>query len=79
MRMMLCLLPTFYYWAPWMATLLIAEGEEHKLPYEIVFSSFILAFMMGNYLFQMFSAPSPVAGSAAPNIGGAFQVDVRPY
>ena len=64
-----------YYWAPWMASLLIAEGEEHKLPYEIVFSSFIVASMLGNYLFQMFSVPSAVSGSAAPNIGGAFQVD----
>ena len=63
-----------YYWAPWMASLLIAEGEEHKLPYEIVFSSFIVASMLGNYLFQMFSAQSPVLGSGSPNIGGAFQV-----
>ena len=62
-----------YYWAPWMAALLIAEGEDHKLPYEIVFSSFIVASMLGNYLFQMLSAPSPAAGGATPNMGGLFQ------
>lgn len=43
-----------FYWAPWMSTL--ASEEDHHLPYEIIFSSFIVASMLGSYLFQMYSS-----------------------
>jgi hypothetical protein len=45
-----------FYWAPWMS-LIAAESEQH-LPYEIIFSSFVLASMLGNYLFQMYAKGS---------------------
>jgi hypothetical protein len=42
-----------FYWAPWMQ--ILASEEDHHLPYEIIFSSFIVASMLGNYLFQVYS------------------------
>jgi hypothetical protein len=41
-----------FYWAPWL-TLMIVE-EYNKVPYEIVFSTYIAASMMGNYLYQLY-------------------------
>ncbi len=40
-----------YYWAPWMTSLY--ADEKVNLPFEIIFSSFIVASMLGNYTFQM--------------------------
>jgi hypothetical protein len=40
-----------FSWAPWMDT--IAREASQHLPYEVIFSSMILASMLGNYLFQM--------------------------
>ena len=50
-----------FYWAPWFD--LIAdeeegEGEGQHIPYEMVFASFILSSMLGNYLFQMYAKNS---------------------
>ena len=41
-----------FYWAPWMS--FMADDEDHKLPYEILFSCFILASMLGHYMFQLY-------------------------
>eukprot|EP00597_Dinobryon_sp_UTEXLB2267_P005347 CAMPEP_0170062026 /NCGR_PEP_ID=MMETSP0019_2-20121128/3397_1 /TAXON_ID=98059 /ORGANISM="Dinobryon sp., Strain UTEXLB2267" /LENGTH=345 /DNA_ID=CAMNT_0010268051 /DNA_START=358 /DNA_END=1395 /DNA_ORIENTATION=+ len=61
-----------YYWAPWMATLVQSEEDSQALPYEVIFSSFIVASMLGNYLFQLHSAPTAASpGGGGP--GGAFQ------
>jgi hypothetical protein len=42
-----------FYWAPWLT--MIAREESHSIPYEIIFSSYIAASMLGNYLYQLFS------------------------
>lgn len=52
-----------FYWAPWMS--ILASEEDHHLPYEIIFSSFIVASMLGNYLFQLYCAsPGALVESA---------------
>lgn len=40
-----------FYWAPWLSSLTLDAVE--SLPYEIIFSTFIVASMLGNYVFQM--------------------------
>jgi hypothetical protein len=61
-----------FYWAPWMDT--IAREAFQHLPYEVIFSSMILASMLGNYLFQMFARGSGGSrhsrGRAAGPAGG---------
>lgn len=60
-----------YYWAPWMTSITPAQEEGPSLPYEVIFSSFIVASMIGNYLFQLYAMPSPGGGGGGP--AGAFQ------
>ena len=43
-----------FYWAPWLS--MIAREEQHSVPHEIIFASYISASMLGNYLFQLFSS-----------------------
>lgn len=54
-----------FYWAPWL-TSLVSE-EDIKLPYEIVFASFIGASMLGNYIFQMISQSQQQSSSGTSN------------
>eukprot|EP01038_Epipyxis_sp_PR26KG_P007409 gene7409-10100_t len=45
-----------FYWAPWINAI-VTEGEgQQKIPYEILFSSFIVGSMLGNYLYQMYAS-----------------------
>lgn len=43
-----------FYWAPWISSMIIEEDQ--TVPFEIVFSTYILASMLGNYLHQMYAA-----------------------
>ena len=61
-----------FYWAPWMD--MIASEKDQRLPYEVVFSSFVLASMLGNYLFQLLArGPNALLGSTENTfqVGGA--------
>jgi hypothetical protein len=49
-----------FYWAPWMDTIEFDRGQH--VPYEIAFACFILASMLGNYLFQMYGKSSTFFG-----------------
>jgi len=42
-----------FYWAPWISSMVVEEDQ--TVPFEIVFSTYILASMLGNYLHQMYS------------------------
>jgi hypothetical protein len=51
-----------YYWAPWLYGLVSAEvGRD--LPYEIIYSTFISAAMLGNYGYQMWTSGSASNGT----------------
>lgn len=54
-----------FYWAPWMSAL--ASEEDERISYEVLFSCLIMASMLGNYFFQLFSS------SALGGYGGTFQ------
>jgi hypothetical protein len=45
-----------FYWAPWMAGM-VTMGEDGvgELPYEIIYSSFVVCTMIGNYLFTLYA------------------------
>lgn len=45
-----------FYWAPWMAGM-VSMGEDGvgQLPYEIIYSSFVVCTMIGNYLFTLYA------------------------
>lgn len=49
-----------FYWAPWMT--FFRDEQDYHIPYEIIFSSFIVASMLGNYLFQLYIHPSQPVG-----------------
>jgi hypothetical protein len=49
-----------FYWAPWLTDL--SKEENKHLPYEIIFSSFVISSMFGNYLFQIFVAKQNLIG-----------------
>lgn len=67
-----------FYWAPWMS-LIAAEKDQH-LPYEIIFSSFVLASMLGNYLYQMLSKGSDaVLGAPESTFQGILVVSAGAY
>jgi hypothetical protein len=40
-----------YYWAPWITSVLVEESK--TVPYEIVYSCYIGASMLGNYVYQL--------------------------
>lgn len=71
-----------FYWAPWLGAMV--DEEDQRLPYEILFSCFIMASMLGNYLFQLYARPLfgsveatfqalLLASSAAFFLGSMFQ------
>lgn len=43
-----------FYWAPWITSLVIEE--DRIIPYEIIYSSYVIALMVGNYLYQLYGA-----------------------
>jgi hypothetical protein len=66
-----------FYWAPWMDT--IAREASQHLPYEVIFSSMILASMLGNYLFQMFARGSGAVSSPEAALHGLLVVSSGAY
>lgn len=50
-----------FYWAPWI-TAIVSEEDQH-IPYEILFSSFVVASMLGNYIFQLYSSSVGIEGA----------------
>ena len=48
---------------------LIESEKDQHIPFEIFFSSFVLASMLGNYIFQMYAKNNALFGS----IEGTFQ------
>jgi len=65
-----------FYWAPWITSIVIEE--DHHLPYEILFSCFIVTSMLGNYLFQLYTINSSNVvnsnnANSSNNIDLAFQ------
>jgi hypothetical protein len=65
-----------FYWAPWMDT--IAREASQHLPYEVIFSSMILASMLGNYLFQMFARGSGAVSTPEAALQGLLVVSAAP-
>jgi MFS family permease len=49
-----------FYWAPWLTDLL--TEKDITVPYEIIFASFMICSMIGNYLFQLFISKSQLIG-----------------
>jgi MFS transporter, MFS domain-containing protein family, molybdate-anion transporter len=46
-----------FYWAPWVASVLLAESSAPQtIPFEILFSSLIVASLLGNYMYQLLTA-----------------------
>ena len=45
-----------FYWAPWLTSIL--GEEDDRIPYELIFATFVSCSMLGNYLFQMLLASS---------------------
>lgn len=41
-----------FYWAPWLLST-IGYSNEHSIPYEILFSTFVGCSMLGNYIYQI--------------------------
>jgi hypothetical protein len=66
-----------FYWAPWMDT--IAREASQHLPYEVIFSSMILASMLGNYLFQMFARGSGAVSTPEAALQGLLVVSSGAY
>jgi hypothetical protein len=66
-----------FYWAPWMDTI-TREASQH-LPYEVIFSSMILASMLGNYLFQMFARGSGAVSTPEAALQGLLVVSSGAY
>ena len=51
-----------FYWAPWISSLVNQEdGSEDQefIPYEIYFATLIISSMLGNYLYQIYTASTP--------------------
>jgi len=44
-----------YYWAPWL-TSAVDRDEDVRIPYEIIFSTYIVSSMIGNYLYQLYGS-----------------------
>ena len=75
-----------YYWAPWITSVLVEEAK--TVPYEIVFSTYISASMLGNYMYQLI-VPSwgndmvfqmiLVGSSGAFFLGSVFQTPVMVF
>jgi hypothetical protein len=66
-----------FCWAPWMDT--IAREASQHLPYEVIFSSMILASMLGNYLFQMFARGSGAVSTPEAALQGLLVVSSGAY
>lgn len=48
-----------FFWAPWLAAYAQAEGfDSTTTPYAIVYACFIASSLLGNYLYQIFTAPT---------------------
>jgi hypothetical protein len=63
-----------FYWAPWMDTIAREASFQQHLPYEVLFSSIILAYMLGNCLFQMFARGSGAVSTPEAALQGLLVV-----
>ena len=75
-----------YYWAPWITSVLVEESK--TVPYEIVYSCYISASMLGNYVYQLVISQWGndmvfqmilVGSSAAFFLGSVFQTPVMVF
>jgi hypothetical protein len=46
-----CITIFTFFWAPWMAD--AVKGEDHTIPYELVFSALATSSMLGNYIYGL--------------------------
>lgn len=76
-----------FFWAPWLASM-VPEKDRETLPYEIIFSCYVCASMLGNYMYQLQSASSGsdaafqtilIATCGAFFAGGVFQTSVMAF
>ena len=60
-----------FYWAPWITFMVVEQSR--SVPYPIVFATYIAASMLGNYLYQMYSAQGGTGSVGATNVDSIFQ------
>lgn len=77
-----------FYWAPWISAM--ASEEDKRIPFELIFATFVMASLVGNYLFQMYAhsllggtesafQALMVAASTAYFLGAIFQTPLMAF